>query len=346
MKDYMGDSSLAKLASIIKAALKTVSDRVRELEDTAITGVSGDGKNIVTATSGHMTTVSLIDNPSVTSVKAQSLDLNGRGVISGQSGGNPSGTLSIIAITPTKNTGSFPTAGLIRMDSPVSMSGLQINNLAEPTSSQNAATKKYVDDAVSGLEPEGAILATGETEIDQPWLKSGINTGLAISDGSQGDYANVLWLQPNQIVFEDREHTPSPITVREGRLQVGGMPIATQPELHDVELDVQTLSTLANGALQKTGGTMTGQINHGGQRATNLAAPSASTDAATKGYVDKAVSAAESVPPGIVTMFWGSTDTIPDGWVLCDGADGTPDLSDFPGYGNVDGMICYIMRSY
>lgn len=35
-----------------------------------------------------------------------------------------------------------------------------------------------------------------------------------------------------------------------------------------------------------------------------------------------------SIPPGIITMWSGSSDAIPDGWHLCDGTNGTPDLRD------------------
>jgi hypothetical protein len=41
-----------------------------------------------------------------------------------------------------------------------------------------------------------------------------------------------------------------------------------------------------NNYLLKAGGTMTGAINMGGNKATNLGAPSAATDATTKAYVD------------------------------------------------------------
>ena len=35
-----------------------------------------------------------------------------------------------------------------------------------------------------------------------------------------------------------------------------------------------------------------------------------------------------SVPAGIITMWSGSIADIPEGWVLCDGTNGTPDLRD------------------
>lgn len=35
-----------------------------------------------------------------------------------------------------------------------------------------------------------------------------------------------------------------------------------------------------------------------------------------------------SIPPGIITMWSGSSDAIPDGWALCNGENNTPDLRD------------------
>ena len=35
-----------------------------------------------------------------------------------------------------------------------------------------------------------------------------------------------------------------------------------------------------------------------------------------------------SVPDGTIVMWSGTIATIPDGWALCDGNDGTPDLTD------------------
>lgn len=47
-----------------------------------------------------------------------------------------------------------------------------------------------------------------------------------------------------------------------------------------------------------------------------------------KNYIDTAVNDAVSkaVPKGIILVWSGSTSNIPDGWVLCDGGYGTPDL--------------------
>ena len=37
---------------------------------------------------------------------------------------------------------------------------------------------------------------------------------------------------------------------------------------------------------------------------------------------------ANIVPKGIVVAWFGSTSVLPDGWALCDGTNGTPDLRD------------------
>lgn len=50
--------------------------------------------------------------------------------------------------------------------------------------------------------------------------------------------------------------------------------------------NINKVTTTANGALQTTGGTMSGNINMGNKAITNLATPSANTDATTKKYVD------------------------------------------------------------
>ena len=55
-------------------------------------------------------------------------------------------------------------------------------------------------------------------------------------------------------------------------------------------VDFTTLSTTDATKLPLAGGTMSGPINMGSQRITNMASPSASTDATTKAYVDAAVS--------------------------------------------------------
>lgn len=51
------------------------------------------------------------------------------------------------------------------------------------------------------------------------------------------------------------------------------------------------VKTTADGALQKSGGTMTGELKMGGNKISNVATPTAGTDAANMAYVDSAIAA-------------------------------------------------------
>lgn len=54
-----------------------------------------------------------------------------------------------------------------------------------------------------------------------------------------------------------------------------------------------------------------------------IADPTDMNQAATKAYVD---SKASGVPSGVIVMWSGAANAIPSGWLLCNGANGTPDL--------------------
>lgn len=53
-----------------------------------------------------------------------------------------------------------------------------------------------------------------------------------------------------------------------------------------------------------------------------VAGPSGAADIVTKQYVD------DRLPAGVIMMWSGSIETIPAGWALCNGLNGTPDLRD------------------
>ena len=67
-----------------------------------------------------------------------------------------------------------------------------------------------------------------------------------------------------------------------------------------------TITTALSGKLSKTGGTMVGELDMGGYKATNLATPTVSTDAASKGYVD-GVTVAPSNLTGPITSVGAAT---------------------------------------
>ena len=52
------------------------------------------------------------------------------------------------------------------------------------------------------------------------------------------------------------------------------------------------------------------------------------TTLATTAFVTAAVAALVTVPPGLISLWSGSVASIPSGWAICDGTNGTPNLRD------------------
>ena len=78
------------------------------------------------------------------------------------------------------------------------------------------------------------------------------------------------------------------------------------------------IATALTGSVASDGQTpITGNLQMGGNKITGMANGTALTDAAT---------VAQSVPTGCILMWSGSIATIPSGWLICDGTNGTPDL--------------------
>lgn len=78
------------------------------------------------------------------------------------------------------------------------------------------------------------------------------------------------------------------------------------------------LATAMTGSVAADGQTpITGNIQMGGNKITGMANGTALTDAATVG---------QAVPSGAILMWSGSIGSIPSGWLICDGTNGTPDL--------------------
>lgn len=96
--------------------------------------------------------------------------------------------------------------------------------------------------------------------------------------------------------------------------------------------NVDSTTSIA-GNLTVAGNTsITGNIIGGNISLTgNAAAPTAAngtntTQIATTAFVDNTVT--NRVPTGVITLWFGSLVSIPAGWALCNGANGTPDLRD------------------
>ena len=81
---------------------------------------------------------------------------------------------------------------------------------------------------------------------------------------------------------------------------------SAQTAANEAKTTASSAQTTANNALPKSGGTMTGIINMGSKKITNLADPTADTDMVNKQYVDKA---AQNV---LVYSDWGDENAVGD----------------------------------
>jgi hypothetical protein len=85
------------------------------------------------------------------------------------------------------------------------------------------------------------------------------------------------------------------------------------------------LKGLSDNKLDKAGGTVTGQVNF-----TGPVPQYAGTPAPTAGSVaDLFVAGFNAlIPRGMIMLWAGNLDSIPNGWIICNGTNGSPDMRD------------------
>ena len=154
-------------------------------------------------------------------------------------------------------------------------------NVAAPTTDANAATKKYVDDA----DKVNAAAIAAETERATN-KENELNTAITTERKRAEAAENTLSVLINQETT-DRKAADNALETK-----------ITQEVEDRTEADnaiKQEIANLTNGTtampyVKKSGDTMTGALNMGSYKISNVAYPAQYGDAASKGYVDTAIS--------------------------------------------------------
>ena len=154
-------------------------------------------------------------------------------------------------------------------------------NVAAPTTDANAATKKYVDDA----DKVNAAAIAAETERATN-KENELNTAITTERKRAEAAENTLSVLINQETT-DRKAADNALEAK-----------ITQEVEDRTEADnaiKQEIANLTNGTtampyVKKSGDTMTGALNMGSCKISNVAYPAQYGDAASKGYVDTAIS--------------------------------------------------------
>ena len=230
-----------------------------------INGGNIDG-TIIGATTAAAITATTIGGTDITASSSfigdltGSVDASGVGkTLTGPLTGNVTGN-----VTSTTGTSTFNN---VTINGTLDVTSTRITNVTDPTSNQDAATKKYVDDQVSGL-------------VDS--APNALNTLNELANAI-GDDANFSTTITNSIAAK------LPLTggTMTGALTLSGAPTSTLHATTKTYVDTNFLSKTDTNAQ-----TMASAIDMGTNKITSSTAPSTGNDLTNKTYVDTQFAAA------------------------------------------------------
>ena len=200
---------------------------------------------------------------------------NVTGNVTGAVTGNVTGNLTgnVTASTGTSTFNDVTINGGLNMDA---SSAATITNLTSPTNSGDAATKGYVDTAISNLV-DGAPAALDTLNE----LAAALNDDASFSTTITNSIAAKLPLAGGTMT--------GAIAMGTSKITGLGTPTANTDAATKGYVD-----TSAAGGLPLSGGTMTGNIVMGAKKVTSTATPSTDDDLTRKAYVDSILGSATS----------------------------------------------------
>lgn len=221
----------------------------------------------------------------------------------------------------------------------VSGTGLSISNASgvagDPTITSNATSANTASTIVardaSGNFTAGTITAalTGNVTGN---LTGNVTGGVSGNAGTvtNGVYTTGSYSNPSWITALGASKLTGQVAVANGGTGVAtltgvvygngtsAMTAATGAEIASA-IGSSTVTNATNATNIVTGGTIASNVT-----ATTQSAGTNNTTVATTAFIAAAIAAA--LPSGVITMWSGSIASIPTGWYLCNGANGTPDL--------------------
>ena len=186
------------------------------------------------------------------------------------------------------------------MQGAINMGGFSISNLPTPSGNSDAATKKYVDDAISGgiTPPSGDYLPlsggqmSGNIDMDSNRITS-LGTPTAGTDAVNKDYVD-------NAVETGKYTLPAATSSTLGGVKIGENVNVTADGTISVTIPSVT------GFLPTTGGTMTGNISmSGSSKVTQSTAPTDNADLTNKQYVDQQIAASSYTLPAATASTLG-----------------------------------------
>ena len=167
-----------------------------------------------------------------------------------------------------------------KMEGAIDMQGNRIFNVPTPTTDNDVASKKYVDDNDKKYLPKSGGTLTGELNMN---LNKIINVA---TPETFGDATTKKYVDDS-----DNKKLDLSGGTMTGAVNMDGNKI-TNAATPTADTDVATKkyvddhSVVSGDYLPLSGGTMAGAVNMGGNKITSVATPEADTDVATKKYVD------------------------------------------------------------